>query len=136
MMNISELFDFIKHHSLYCLSPLRIYVYLNIFNHCILQYIIYIYIYPRWLGMLIDKGDKEKWLPLQLLTETQEKNRRRHTTAMCKNTSSKPGTSSKQNHSNKMQVQRVQENTTATQKYSIDYKCFAISPFFGTLWVT
>ena len=73
MMNISELFDFIKHHSLYCLSPLRIYVYLNIFNHCILQYIIYIYIYPRWLGMLIDKGDKEKWLPLQLLTETQEK---------------------------------------------------------------
>ena len=72
-MNISEQFDFIKHHSLYCLYPLRLYVYLNIFNYCILQYIIYIYIYPRWLGMLIDKGNKEKWLPLQLLTETQEK---------------------------------------------------------------
>ena len=92
--------------------------------------------------MLIDKADKEKWLPLLHLSLKHKKkkskdtssNSTHHTTGMCKNTSSKPGTSSKQSHSNKMQVQRVQENTTATQNYRIDHKFFAISRFFGTLW--
>ena len=34
------------------------YMYINIFNYYILQYILNVYIYPRWLGVLIDK-DKE-----------------------------------------------------------------------------
>ena len=46
-------------------------IYITLFT-----YIIYIYNYPRCLaGMLIDNADKENWLPLQPLTETQEKNK-------------------------------------------------------------
>ena len=82
MMNVSKQFDLKQktknNRSFYCLSTLRIHVYINIFNYFILQYIIYIYIYPRWLEILIDKADKENWLPLQPLIETQEKNRERH----------------------------------------------------------
>ena len=59
MMNISEHGNFSNSlrlclsASLHCLSILYIYLYINIFNYNILQYIIEIYIYPRWLGMLI-----------------------------------------------------------------------------------
>ena len=94
--------------------------------------------------MLIDKADKEKWLPLLRLSLKHKKKKSKDTSSnsthhikrMSKNASSKPGTPSKQGHSNKTQVQRVQEDTTATQKYRIDHTCFAISRFFGTLWVT
>ena len=34
--------------------------------------------------------------------------------------------------SNNMQIQRVEENTTATRKYNIDHKCFAVYLFFST----
>ena len=118
---------------------ITVYVYINIFNYYILQHIIYVCIYPRWLEMFIDKDSGFHYN----LTETQEKtgkdrssNSTHHTTGMWKNTSNKPRISSKQKHSNKMQLQRLQENTTTTRKYNIDHNCFAISRLLCTTWMT
>ena len=119
MMNISEHGNF-SNSVRFCLGDLSntilcivypyycIYVYINVFNYYILQHIIYICIYPRWLEMFIDKDSGFHYN----LTETQEKtgrdtssNSTHRTTGMWKNTSKKPSISSKQKHSNKMQLQ-------------------------------